>query len=249
MVENNFILILSINDIYNVLLPQYVITYIIKVDYKFKQTHRGIKMELTTRQQEIIAMTKKTSPLTSEQIANQLGLSIPTIRGDLRLLTAVGILGSRPKVGYEYTGLKNTQVNYANLYEQKINDIVKKPALVEPNTTLQECVNNLFLKDTGSLYVVDSDQNLLGLISRKDLLAVTVNNSDTESMVASMVMTRMPNLITVTPDMSIMSVGKLLLEHEVDSLPVVDTTENTKVIGKITKSRIFEYFIKQGEKD
>ena len=206
-------------------------------------------MEFTERQQQIIEMTKKHSPLTSEKIAEQLNLSVPTIRGDLRLLTAVGILGSRPKVGYDYTGLKNTQVNYANLYESKISTIVKKPALVEPNTSLQECVNSLFLKDAGSLYVVDENEDLLGLISRKDLLAVTVNNSDTDSMVASMVMTRMPNLITVTPEMSIMSVGKLLLEHEVDSLPVVDASQPSKVIGKITKNRIFEYFIEQGNKD
>jgi CBS domain-containing protein len=87
------------------------------------------------------------------------------------------------------------------------------------------------------------------LISRKDLLAVTVNNGDTESMVASMVMTRMPNLITVTPEMTIMEVGKLLLKHEVDSLPVVEQEEPLKVVGKITKNRIFQYFIEQGDKN
>lgn len=200
-------------------------------------------MELTNRQQQIINMTKETSPMTSEQIAKKLGLSVPTIRGDLRLLTVVGILNSRPKVGYEYTGIPKDKLNYSKLYDKKIQSIVKKPALVEPNTTLQECVNSLFLKDAGSLYVVDDNQELLGLISRKDLLAVTVSNRDTESMVASMVMTRMPNLITVTPDMTIMEVGKLLLQHEVDSLPVVKNAKSFKVIGKITKNRLFEYFI------
>lgn len=204
-------------------------------------------MEFSTRQEKIIEMTKANSPMTSDQIAAQLSLSVPTIRGDLRLLTAVGILSSRPKVGYEYAGMKNTQLDYSNLYEAKISHIFKKPALVEPNTSLQECVNSLFLKDAGSLYVINDEQQLLGLISRKDLLAVTVNNSDTESMVASMVMTRMPNLITVTPDMTIMQVGKLLLKHEVDSLPVVDNNDNDKVIGKITKNRIFQYFIEAGQ--
>ncbi len=192
-------------------------------------------MELTNRQKEIIEMTKKNSPLTSEKIAAQLNLSVPTIRGDLRLLTAVGILGSRPKVGYEYTGMKNNQVSYANLYDTQISSILKKAVFVEANTSLPECVNSLFLKDAGSLYVVDDNKELLGLISRKDLLAVTVNNGDTESMVASMVMTRMPNLITVTPEMTIMEVGKLLLKHEVDSLPVVEQEEPLKVVGKITK--------------
>lgn len=205
-------------------------------------------MELTNRQQEIIEMTKQTSPLTSDQIAKELNLSVPTIRADLRLLTAVGILDSRPKVGYEYAGMKASQLNYDELYNKEINGIIKKATFVEPSTSLQECINSLFLKDTGSLYVVDENKELLGLISRKDLLAVTVNNHDTSTMSASMVMTRMPNLITVTPTMTIKEVGQQLLTHEVDSLPVVDEKNPHHVIGKITKNRIFQYFIDKSAK-
>lgn len=205
-------------------------------------------MELTNRQQEIIEMTKQTSPLTSDQIAKELNLSVPTIRADLRLLTAVGILDSRPKVGYEYAGMKASQLNYDELYNKEINGIIKKATFVEPSTSLQECINSLFLKDTGSLYVVDENKELLGLISRKDLLAVTVNNHDTSTMSASMVMTRMPNLITVTPTMTIKEVGQQLLTHEVDSIPVVDEKNPRHVIGKITKNRIFQYFIDKSAK-
>lgn len=205
-------------------------------------------MELTNRQQEIIEMTKQTSPLTSDQIAKELNLSVPTIRADLRLLTAVGILDSRPKVGYEYAGMKASQLNYDELYNKEINGIIKKATFVEPSTSLQECINSLFLKDTGSLYVVDENKELLGLISRKDLLAVTVNNHDTSTMSASMVMTRMPNLITVTPTMTIKEVGQQLLTHEVDSLPVVDEKNPRHVIGKISKNRIFQYFIDKSAK-
>lgn len=205
-------------------------------------------MELTNRQQEIIEMTKQTSPLTSDQIAKELNLSVPTIRADLRLLTAVGILDSRPKVGYEYAGMKASQLNYDELYNKEINGIIKKATFVEPSTSLQECINSLFLKDTGSLYVVDENKELLGLISRKDLLAVTVNNHDTSTMSASMVMSRMPNLITVTPTMTIKEVGQQLLTHEVDSLPVVDEKNPRHVIGKITKNRIFQYFIDKSAK-
>jgi Transcriptional regulators of sugar metabolism len=116
-------------------------------------------MQLTNRQQKIISMTKENSPLTSEQIAEKLDLSVPTIRGDLRLLTATEILKSRPKVGYEYQGLPKPNLNYKDLYETTISQILKTPVLVKPSTTLQECVNSLFLKDAGSLYVVDPEKN------------------------------------------------------------------------------------------
>ncbi|MFD1472301.1 CBS domain-containing protein [Companilactobacillus mishanensis] len=203
-------------------------------------------MDLTKRQKRIVDLTRQQSPMTSEQISQSLKIGVTTIRSDLRLLTAVGILNSRPKVGYEYAGQQDPQLDFAKLYETEISQILKTPAFVKPNTSLQECVNMLFLKDAGSLYVVDETDNLLGLISRKDLLAVTVNNTDTDSMVASMVMTRMPNLITVTPEMTILEVGMLLLKHEVDSLPVVDKKNPREVVGKITKNRIFQYFVEIG---
>ncbi|MFC6322512.1 CBS domain-containing protein [Companilactobacillus baiquanensis] len=205
-------------------------------------------MYLTKRQKQIIELTKEKSPMTSEQIAEKLDLRVPTIRGDLRLLTATEILKSRPKVGYEFSEMPKSGINFDELYNSDISNVIKKPIFVQANTTLQECVNILFLKDSGSLYVIDDKQNLLGLISRKDLLSVTVNNTDTESMVASMVMTRMPNLVTVTSDMSIIEVGKLLFKHEVDSLPVTKKGHPRQVVGKITKNRLFEYFIELGIK-
>ena len=56
-------------------------------------------------------------------------------------------------------------------------------------------------------------------------------------------MTRMPNVVTVTADTTIMDASKLLLKHNVDSLPVVQNRGDTHVIGKITKNRIFKYLI------
>lgn len=205
-------------------------------------------MYLTDRQKQIIDMTRQKSPMTSEQIAEKLQLSVPTIRGDLRLLTATEILKSRPKVGYEFSQLPKSSLDFEELYGESIAHILIQPIFVKPSTTLPECVNKLFINDVGSLYVTDDDNKLLGLISRKDLLAVTVNNADADSMIASMVMTRMPNLVTVNADMSIINVGKLLYKHQVDSLPVTKKDDPTEVVGKITKNRIFQYFIEVGLK-
>ncbi len=109
-------------------------------------------------------------------------------------------------------------------------------------------VGKLFLKDVGSLYVVNEKGDLVGLISRKDLLRASLNNSNVQSMMASIIMTRMPNIITATPDMSVIEAGKLLLLHKVDSLPVVEKQSSRHAIGKITKNRIFQHFIEIGMK-
>lgn len=60
-------------------------------------------------------------------------------------------------------------------------------------------------------------------------------------------MTRMPNIVTVTADATVLAVGQLLLKHKVDSLPVVEKGDQYQVIGKITKNRIFQHFIEKVE--
>lgn len=202
-------------------------------------------MEFTERQQKIIQMLKAKSPLTGEEIANQLGLSVPTIRADLRLLTAIEMLAARPKVGYVYRGDSQAGVDYANLYEKPISAIMQPAITIKDDATLQEAISKLFLRDVGTLFVVDQKDHLVGLISRKDLLRASFNNSNPEAILASVIMTRMPNIITVTADTTVKKAGQLLLKHKVDSLPVVDQQSPQRVTGRITKNRIFQHFIEQ----
>lgn len=203
-------------------------------------------MEFTQRQNTIIEMLKQTSPLTGEAIAKRLGLSVPTIRADLRLLTAVEVLGARPKVGYVYQGDQLINVDYDELYEMPIKDILLPVTEVSDDASLQDAVSLLFLKDVGSLYVTDSNHQLVGLISRKDLLRASFSSPNPEAMLASIVMTRMPNIVTATPQTTVMEASQLLLKHKVDSLPVVAKQGSLEAIGKITKNRIFEHFIDSG---
>ncbi|KRL68598.1 transcriptional regulator [Lentilactobacillus diolivorans DSM 14421] len=206
-------------------------------------------LELTPRQEQIISIVKTAQPITSKKIADKLQLSMPTIRTDLRLLTAFGILDAKPKIGYTYDESPKKVLNYQQLFETPISEILQKPTEIEEAATLTEAVNTLFIEDVGSLYVVDNHLHLVGLISRKDLLRATLNNTNASLTLASTVMTRMPNIFTVTPDMPIIDAGKLLLDRKVDSLPVVAKNDHKKVVGKITKNRIFQHFITIGLSD
>ncbi len=205
-------------------------------------------MDFTKRQTRIINMLKQTSTLTSEKIAGNLELSVSTIRPDLRFLTSVEILNARPKVGYEFKGNQLLNFDYDHIYQTPISEILLPTTEIKASDTLQVAVGKLFLKDVGSLYVVNEKGDLVGLISRKDLLRASLNNSNVQSMMASIIMTRMPNIITATPDMSVIEAGKLLLLHKVDSLPVVEKQSSRHAIGKITKNRIFQHFIEIGMK-
>jgi CBS domain-containing protein len=56
------------------------------------------------------------------------------------------------------------------------------------------------------------------------------------------IMTRDP--ITITPDTSIEAAARLMLEHKIGGLPVVD---GTRVVGIITESDIFRLLVTEGE--
>jgi CBS domain-containing protein len=158
-----------------------------------------------------------------------------------------GMLDAKPKVGYFYAGQQVANLSFEALYEAPIATIMLAPVLIKPTTTVQDAVTNLFMNDVGSLYVADGQQQLLGVISRKDLLRSTINGGDLRQNYASLIMTRMPNVVTTTPNVRILDAGYLLKEHQVDSLPVL--AEGTqKVVGKLTKTRLMAYFVEQGLK-
>ena len=201
-------------------------------------------MELTTRQKKIIQIVKTDEPISADNIAKQLSLSKPTLRSDLAILTMTGILDSRPKVGYFFSGQNFDPLLFDDLYEKKITEIMVPPINVKKETTVSDAVTMLFMHDVGTLYVVENDE-LLGVISRKDLLRSTISSTDTHTIPVAMIMTRMPNVITIQENERILDAGYKIIQHEIDSIPVVDTQNPLKVIGKISKTVVLKHFINE----
>ncbi|MBO6358241.1 helix-turn-helix transcriptional regulator [Enterococcus casseliflavus] len=203
-------------------------------------------MELSQRQMKIIEIVKEHQPISGETIAKQLGLSRATLRNDLSILTMTGLLDARPKVGYFYTGQTVEPLLFEKLYHTKVAEVMIPPLLISQTVSVYEAVTTLFMYDVGSLYVKNDQDELIGVLSRKDLLRFAISNAAPEKIPVAMIMTRMPNIVTITPEETILTAGTLLGRHEVDTLPVVDPQEPKKVIGKITKTRLMNYFIQAG---
>lgn len=203
-------------------------------------------MKLTSRQLEIIEIVKDHQPISGEAIAKQLGLSRATLRSDFSILTMTGLLDARPKVGYFYTGQTIEPLLSEKLYKKKVKEVMFPPILIHQQTTVYDAVTHLFMYDVGSLYVKNDEEELVGLLSRKDLLRATISNTNTEKTPVAMIMSRMPNIITITGEKTILEAGQRLIEHSVDTLPVVDKQQPKKVIGKLTKNRLMTYFIQAG---
>ena len=132
-----------------------------------------------------------------------------------------GFLEAKPRVGYTYRteGAENHIKKILTQY--RVKDIQSLPVVVKETCSIYDAVVTLFVEDTGSIYVVDEKNYLTGVVSRKDFLKTTLGNADIHKVPVSVIMTRMPNIITVTTDAPVVEAIRKVVEHEVDSLPLV----------------------------
>ena len=201
-----------------------------------------IIIQLNQRQQKIIEIVKENQPITSENIASMLNVTRATLRSDLAILTMTGILDARPKVGYFYTGVSQINLLGNDIKEKKVEDMMGMPVVVKKDVSLYDVIVEMFLSDVGSIFIIDDQENLCGVVSRKDLLKATIGGLDINKMPIGMVMTRTPNVVTVEREDSIVLAARKIIEHEIDSIPVVDTDKDNhtmKVIGRISKTKLF----------
>jgi len=202
------------------------------------------KIELTKRQEQILEIVKENGPITGEHIADQLNLTRATLRPDLAILTMAGYLDARPRVGYFYTGKTSTQLLTDSLKNIHVKDYQSLPVVVNENVSVYDAIVTVFLEDVGTLFVVDKKTQLVGVLSRKDLLRASIGNKDLTSLPVHIIMTRMPNITFCRKDDLLIDVAKKLIEKQIDSIPVVkESNGGLEVIGRITKTNITKAFV------
>ncbi|MDN5330979.1 MAG: DeoR family transcriptional regulator, catabolite repression regulator [Tepidanaerobacteraceae bacterium] len=199
----------------------------------------------------IVDIVKKHEPITSEEIAAKLNITRAALRPDLSILTMAGILEARPRVGYFYAGKTKSLIS-EKIKSIKVSEIKAVPVVIKEETSVYDAIVTLFLEDVGTLFVVQEDGSLCGVVSRKDLLKIAIGNADIKQVPVSVVMTRMPNLVTVTLEESAYDAARKIVEHQVDALPVirpkqVDGKQKYEVVGKVTKTTITKLFVELGK--
>lgn len=201
-------------------------------------------VELNERQLKILNIVKTQGPITGEAIGEILMVTRATLRPDLTVLTMAGYLEAKPRVGYTYKSdcIDNQIASILNKY--RVKDIQSMAVVVKEECSIYDAIVTLFIEDTGSIFIVDKENFLAGIVSRKDLLKATLGQADIHKMPVSVIMTRMPNIVTTSREDNLISAVKKIVEHEVDSLPVVKCyigakgEENYEVVGRVTKTNI-----------
>ena len=152
-------------------------------------------IELNKRQEHILQIVKDHGPITGESIAEQLNLTRATLRPDLAILTMAGFLEARPRVGYFYSGKSGSQLLTDNLMKLVVKDYQSIPVVVSDGISVYDAICMMFLEDVGTLFVVDQQSHLVGVLSRKDLLRASIGKQDLTTIPVNIIMTRMPNIM------------------------------------------------------
>lgn len=162
-----------------------------------------------------------------------------------------GFLDARPRVGYFYTGKTAKQLLGEHIRSLFVKEYKSVPVVVTEETSVYEAICTMFLEDVGTIYVINKEGFLAGVLSRKDLLQVAMGQQDLHQVPVSVAMSRMPNLITCTNEDTLYDAACSMMKHQVDSLPVVraisDSPIQFEIVGRITKTTIVKAFVELGQ--
>lgn len=124
-------------------------------------------------------------------------------------------------------------------------DYASHPVVVKSETSVYDAICTIFLEDVSTLFVINSDGDFMGVCSRKDLLRASMIGDDIHTMPVNIIMTRMPNLSFVLEGEKVIHAANLMIEKEIDSLPIVVKKDNDKyeVKGRISKTTITKIFV------
>ncbi len=208
------------------------------------------QIELKDRQREILEIIKVDQPITGDSIAKKLNVSRSALRTDLSVLTMSGLISAKPKIGYfvnEESQILGSSEELNHRWLEPVGSLKSMPVVIDDKTSVYDAIVTLFLEDVGTLFVV-SKGCLSGVVSRKDFLKTTVGGTDVHQIPVAMIMTRMPNIVTIRPEDSLLQAAQKIIEHQIDCLPVVEPVSDDddgclRVVGKVSKTNITNQFV------
>jgi len=124
------------------------------------------------------------------------------------------------------------------------------PVTITPDVPITEALRLMRDRQVRRLPVLDQEGNLIGIVSEKDLLyaspspATSLSIYEMHYLLSQLriqeLMTK--HVITVTPDTLLEEAARIMVDHKIGGLPVM---EGRKLLGIITQTDIFEVLLEQ----
>ena len=111
--------------------------------------------------------------------------------------------------------------------------MTSNPTRIGPTNTVGEAAQIMKAEDIGSLPIVEGDK-LVGVITDRDLaIRIVAEGRGTDTTVGDIAS---KNVVTVDPEQTIDEAARLMAEHQVRRLPVVE--DNGRLVGILAQADI-----------
>jgi CBS domain-containing protein len=116
------------------------------------------------------------------------------------------------------------------LMTKKLGDLMSKNVIsVSPNSTIEEAANLMSQYNVGALPVVENNQ-LKGMITDRDItLRSTAKGGNEKETVANCMSSQ--NLVSGNPSMSADEAARVMAQHQIRRLPVVDQNQMVGMVA------------------
>lgn len=199
-------------------------------------------MQLTSRQEKIVHIVKEEGPITAQELADNLNLSRAALRTDLSLLSMMGFLHAKPRVGYEYIG-DGGLLWLQDLWTQtRVQAIQAVPIVVRDTLSIYDVAITLFMEDVDSIFVVDEKGSLKGVVSSRELIKVMLGEGDLQSIPVSVAMERLDVSRALRRDSSLSRAINVLQEKGRETVPVL---EGEKPVGQVSRRDVLQYLVER----
>ncbi|WP_437192083.1 CBS domain-containing protein [Planctomicrobium sp. SH527] len=119
---------------------------------------------------------------------------------------------------------------------QTVRDVaLRAPATALPDQAISEAEQQLISHNTSEIYVIDTEDRLLGVVSDHEILRYRLMGGDGRTNIAALMS---PVLSSLELTDNIESAARLLKEHEYASLPVVQQGRLIGQLGRLNLLRI-----------
>jgi len=120
-------------------------------------------------------------------------------------------------------------------HDRKIRDVMTpNPRTVEPSTPVQEAAKIMRDEDVGPIPIVENG-SVTGIVTDRDIvLNVVAEGSDPSSTPVSQIASR--DLVTVDPEQTLDEALRLMAQHQIRRLPVVE--EDGRLVGIVAQADV-----------
>ena len=125
----------------------------------------------------------------------------------------------------------------------KVEEVMMVARSMDVSGTLGYVVNTVFLEDV-DFFIITENDFLAGVVSKKDIIKKAVIEKVDLSTPVGEIMTSMPNVFYVNRDEKIAIATNMLLQNDLDFLPVVERTlDGLRVAGIFNKSVVARLYL------